>query len=131
MERQLQQLREFHESFACHIEQEPTPELPAGVGEVRIRLMQEELDEYREALVAGDIVEIADALTDLLYVVMGTYLSHGLQDGAEQLFDEVHRSNMSKLDAEGKPIHRADGKVLKSALYSPPALPPIIAGSAV
>ena len=72
MDKQLQQLRELHESFACHIKETPTAELPPGIGEVRARLIQEELDEYREALAAGDIVGIADALSDLLDVVMGT-----------------------------------------------------------
>ena len=126
MDKQLQQLRQFHQRFACHIEETPTAELPPGIGEVRARLMQEELDEYREALAAGDLVGIADALSDLLYVVMGTYLSHGLQDKAERLFDEVHRSNMSKLDEHGQPKYRADGKVLKSELYLPPDLAPIL-----
>ena len=126
MDKHLQQLRELHERFACHIKEAPTAELPPGIGEVRARLIQEELDEYREALAAGDIIDIADALSDLLYVVMGTYLSHGLQDKAERLFDEVHRSNMSKLDQDGQPIYRADGKVLKSELYVPPDLAPIL-----
>ena len=126
MDKQLQQLREFQERFACHIKKTPTAELPPGIGEVRARLIQEELDEYREALAAGGIVGIAAALSDLLYVVMGTYLSHGLQDKAERLFDEVHRSNMSKLDQDGQPIYRADGKVLKSELYVPPDLAPIL-----
>ena len=124
MDKHLQQLRELHERFACHIKEAPTAELPPGIGEVWARLIQEELDEYREALAAGDIIDIADALSDLLYVVMGTYLSHGLQDKAERLFDEVHRSNMSKLDEDGQPIYRADGKVLKSELYVPPDLAP-------
>jgi hypothetical protein len=64
---------------------------------VRADLIAEELEEYRAAFRSGDVVEIADALSDLLYLVLGTYLSHGLQDVAEQLFDEVHRSNMTKL----------------------------------
>ena len=78
---------------------------------------------------AGDLVEIADALSDLLYLVMGTYLSHGLQEIAAQLFDEVHRSNMTKLDADGRPVYRTDGKVLKSPLFSPPDLGLIIRGA--
>ncbi len=81
------------------------------VTDVRARLMQEELDEYRKALAAGDVVRVADALSDLMYVVLGTYVSHGLHGKAEALFDEIHRSNMSKLDEHGRPIHRSDGKV--------------------
>jgi len=94
---------------------------------VRLRLMQEELDEYRLAAENGDIVGIADALTDLLYVVYGTILAHGLQDYAQELFDEVHRSNMSKLDENGSPVYREDGKVLKSKLFSEPDLESILA----
>ena len=89
---------------------------------MRIRLLQEELDEYQEAVEKKDLIEIADALTDLLYVLLGTFVSHGLQDYAEDLFAEVHRSNMSKLDENGAPIFRQDGKVLKSKRFSPPNL---------
>ena len=69
---------------------------------LRVSLIQEELDEYREAAEAHDLVGVADALSDLMYVVLGTYVSHGLQDVAEALFAEVHASNMSKLDANGR-----------------------------
>ena len=79
---------------------------------MRVSLIQEELNEYRHAAEAHDLVAVADALSDLMYVVLGTYVSHGLQDVAEALFAEVHRSNMSKLDATGQVIYRADGKVL-------------------
>ena len=85
-------------------------------------LIQEELNEYRHAAETHDLVEVADALSDLMYVVLGTYVSHGLQDLAEALFAEVHRSNMSKLDENGQVIYRADGKVLKSDRWSPPDL---------
>ena len=96
------------------------------MGEVCAHLIAEELEEYRAAFAAGDLIEIADALTDLLYLVLGTYYSHGLQDIAAELFDEVHRSNMTKLGANGQPVLREDGKVLKSELYSPPDLRAII-----
>ena len=94
---------------------------------LRVSLIQEELDEYRAAAEAGDLVGIADALSDLMYVVLGTYVAHGLQDPAEELFAEVQRSNMSKLDENGQPIFRADGKVLKSKLFSQPDLQSILA----
>ena len=126
MKKQLEQLLEFHERFACHIETTPTASLPEGVSDVRTRLIQEELDEYRQALAVGDIVKIGDALSDLLYVVLGTYVAHGLQDVAGPMFDEIHRSNMSKLDDSGKPILRADDKILKPEQWSPPDLGPII-----
>ena len=125
----MRQLQAFHERFGAHLEQAPTADIPAGVGEVRAHLIAEELEEYRTAFVAGDLVEIADALTDLLYLVLGTYHSHGLQDIAAELFDEVHRSNMTKIGADGQPGLREDGKVLKSGLYSPPDLGAIIEGA--
>ena len=68
----------------------------------------------------GTEIKLHRVRTDLLYVLLGTYVAHGLQDYAEALFDEVHRSNMSKLDENGRPIHRDDGKVLKSRQYSAP-----------
>jgi predicted HAD superfamily Cof-like phosphohydrolase len=80
------------------------------------------LDELTEALKAKDPVGALDALTDLQYVLDGTYLSLGLASLKGKAFDEVHRSNMSKLGADGKPIYREDGKVLKGPDYSPPDL---------
>jgi predicted HAD superfamily Cof-like phosphohydrolase len=129
VDRQLRQLQAFHQRFGAHMEQAPTADIPAAVGEVRAHLIAEELAEYRAAFAAGDLVEIADALTDLLYLVLGTYHSHGLQDIAAELFDEVHRSNMTKLGANGQPVLREDGKVLKSELYSPPDLRAIVKGA--
>jgi predicted HAD superfamily Cof-like phosphohydrolase len=82
--------------------------------------MKEENEEYLEAAQKGDLVEIADALGDQLYILCGTLLRHGLQHKIEEIFCEIQRSNMSKLDVDGKPIYREDGKVLKSALYFRP-----------
>ena len=76
--------------------------------------MAEENEEYLEAAQKGDLVEVADALGDMLYILCGTILKHGLQDKIEEVFQEIQRSNMSKLDENGKPIYREDGKVLKS-----------------
>jgi predicted HAD superfamily Cof-like phosphohydrolase len=123
---ELDQVLEFHETFQCFTHYQPVAQIPENQRAVRITLMQEELDEYRAAAEAGDLIGIADALTDLMYVVLGTYLAHGLQDAAEPLFREVHRSNMSKLDEQGQPIFRADGKVLKSVLFTPPELEPVL-----
>ncbi len=127
MKQQLESVRRFHEVFQVNIERTPTARLPAEITEWRIKMLLEELDEYREAVKNRDVVEIADALTDMLYVLLGTFIAHGLQDIAEELFDEVHRSNMSKLDEQGKPIFRADGKVRKSGRFRDPDLRPIIA----
>jgi len=126
MKEQLAQVQQFHEAFGVHIENEPAARISEKLSAMRAALMEEELREYRVACQRGDIVEIADALTDMLYVVFGTIITHGLQDIAVELFDEVHRSNMSKLDENGRPIHRVDGKVLKSSRYSPPDLGSIV-----
>lgn len=126
MKDQIALVQEFHETFRCYLQTVPTARIPENEIAVRIALMQEELDEYRQAAAEGEIVAIADALTDLLYVVFGTLVAHGLQAAADDLFAEVHRSNLSKLDAGGKPIYRADGKVLKSDRFSEPRLLPII-----
>jgi predicted HAD superfamily Cof-like phosphohydrolase len=123
---ELDKVQEFHEVFRCFLQTHPVGAIPEKEWTVRCNLMQEELDEYHQAAEAGDLVGVADALTDLMYVVLGTYLAHGLQDVAEDLFNEVHRSNMSKLDREGNPIFRADGKVLKSDLFSEPDLRKIL-----
>lgn len=120
MKDQLDRLVTFHRTFDAHLETTPTVDLADEVIDIRIKLLQEELDEYARAARDHDLVETADALTDLLYVLLGTYVTHGLQGYAEALFDEVHRSNMSKLDENGQPIHRDDGKVLKSHRYRPP-----------
>ena len=88
--------------------------------------MKEENEEYLEAAKNNDIVEIADALGDQLYILCGTILRHGLQYKIEEVFNEIQRSNMSKLDEHGKPIYREDGKVLKSSLYFRPDIKKII-----
>ncbi|MEA3335404.1 MAG: nucleoside triphosphate pyrophosphohydrolase family protein [Chloroflexota bacterium] len=126
MQDQLRKLEQFHETFQCYINYEPAATLPEDVQAVRVRLFEEELGEYRSAIGSGDIVEVADALTDMLYVLLGTFVAHGLQDLAGALFDEVHRSNMSKLDAAGQPVFRDDGKVLKSDLFEAPDLASIL-----
>lgn len=123
---QLRMLEEFHRVFGAHLEERPTADLDAATIALRVSLIQEELNEYREAAEAHDLVEIADALSDLMYVVLGTYVSHGLQDVAEALFAEVHASNMSKLDANGQVTYRDDGKVLKSSLWRAPDLKEIL-----
>jgi predicted HAD superfamily Cof-like phosphohydrolase len=123
---QLMMLREFHSTFRAHLEDEPTPDLTDETIALRVSLIREELDEYRRAAEARDLVGVADALSDLMYVVLGTYVSHGLHLHAEPLFAEVHRSNMSKLDNDGEPIFREDGKVLKSDNFERPDLESIL-----
>ena len=87
---------------------------------LRYNLIKEENEEYLEACKNNDIHEIADALGDQLYILFGTILKHGLQHKIEEIYDEIHRSNMSKLDENGNPIFREDGQILKSSLYFKP-----------
>lgn len=123
----IRKVQAFHEAFGVPVADRPTADVSADLCALRARLLEEELAEYKAAAALGDIVAVADALTDLAYILFGTYVTHGLQDAAEALFDEVHRSNMSKLDENGQPIYRADGKVLKSAQFSAPDLRAILA----
>src|SRR5690606_15133202 len=94
--------------------------LGADKNKLRYELMHEENQEYLEAANADDLVEVADALGDMLYILCGTIIEHGLQHKIEEVFDEIQRSNMSKLGDDGEPIYREDGKVLKGPNYFKP-----------
>jgi predicted HAD superfamily Cof-like phosphohydrolase len=115
----IEHVATFHSAFGIENNQSPTLLDEAG-SRLRFELMKEENEEYLEATKHGDMVEIADALGDQLYILCGTLLRHGLQHKIEEVFLEIQRSNMSKLDADGNPIYREDGKVLKSELYFKP-----------
>jgi predicted HAD superfamily Cof-like phosphohydrolase len=93
---------------------------------LRYNLIKEENEEYLEACKNGDLVEIADALGDQLYILFGTILKHGLEHKIDEVYDEIHRSNMSKLDDNGEPIFREDGKILKSNNYFRPDIKNIL-----
>jgi predicted HAD superfamily Cof-like phosphohydrolase len=88
--------------------------------------MEEENNEYLEACQTNDIVEIADALGDMLYILCGTILKHGMQGKIVEVFNEIQRSNMSKLDADGNPIFRDDMKILKGENYFKPNIKEIL-----
>ena len=122
----IKHVEEFHEVFQIGNNNEPTATLSEKEYELRYNLMKEENEEYLDACKKGDIVEIADALGDQLYILFGTILRHGLQHKIEDVFDEIQRSNMSKLDENGKPIFREDGKILKSKLYFRPDIKSIL-----
>lgn len=125
MNKQLKQVEDFQKAFGGFIgEGASFPPLDRCV--LRQRLLQEEVLELHEAWSNKDIVEVADAITDCLYILFGTAIEFGLQDKLEEFFDEVHGSNMSKLDENGKPIYRNDGKVLKSEKYYKPDLKKIL-----
>jgi predicted HAD superfamily Cof-like phosphohydrolase len=119
MKTQLEQVAEFHQAFGDEngIEAQLLEE---KTFQLRHRLMREENNEYLDACWNGDMVEIADALGDELYILLGTILKHGLQDKIEAVFTEIHKSNMSKLGEDGKPILREDGKFLKGPNYFKP-----------
>ncbi|MFM7016720.1 MAG: hypothetical protein ACKOX3_10380 [Bacteroidota bacterium] len=119
-------VKEFHTSFGIDHKSEPTAALDEKTIQLRHRLMAEENDEYLEAAKNNDLVQVADALGDKLYILCGTIISHGLQHKIVEVFEEIHRSNMSKLDADGKPIYREDGKVMKSELYFLPNIESIL-----
>lgn len=122
----IQAVETFHDAFKIENNYEPTAQLSQQDYELRHRLMHEENEEYLEAAQNGDLVEIADALGDQLYILCGTILKHGLQHKIEEVFQEIQRSNMSKLDENGQPIYREDGKVMKSDLYFKPDIKSII-----
>ena len=94
--------------------------------ELRFNLMKEENEEYLEAANNNDMVEVADALGDMLYILCGTIIEHGMQDKIETVFEEIQRSNMSKLGEDGQPIYREDGKVLKGPNYFKPNIKQIL-----
>ena len=119
MRKQLKQLEEFHEAFGLYMNEQPTLSIPQALHELR-----EYAEEYA---MTGDtenerLQAVAKELADIAYTLLGTVVSHGLQDEFERIFDAVHESNMSKLDENGKPIYREDGKILKSNRYHEPDL---------
>lgn len=118
-----QKVKEFQKAFNSNIG--ITSALPdSSERELRIKLLKEEFEEYIDGENNNDLVEIADALGDMLYIIYGTAVSYGIP--LEEIFDEIHRSNMSKLGEDGNPIFREDGKVLKSSNYSPPNIKEIL-----
>jgi predicted HAD superfamily Cof-like phosphohydrolase len=118
MFKELEFVKDFHTAYKQFIGK--SPEIPKReISSLRNRLIVEECIEVQEELTSKtpDINKIAKELADLCYVVYGTIISYGLQDKFEEIFQEVHNSNMSKLDENGKVIYREDGKILKSSLY--------------
>jgi predicted HAD superfamily Cof-like phosphohydrolase len=122
----INKVKAFHEAFKIQNNEAPTTQLTKDEILLRYTLLREENEEYLEAANNGDIVEIADALGDQLYILFGTILKHGLQYKIEEVFSEIQRSNMSKLDASGQPIYREDGKVMKGPNYFRPDIKSIL-----
>lgn len=122
-ETNFEKVENFMRAFGQEVK--PVPELAEfNTAELRLDLINEEVEELMTAVDNDDIVEIADALTDILYVVYGTGHAYGID--LDDCFDEVHRSNMSKLGEDGKPLYREDGKVLKGPDYFPPNLEDVL-----
>lgn len=122
----IEMVEAFHTSFRVGIADKPTGALAEEEYRLRHRLMHEENEEYLDAAANGDLVEVADALGDQLYILCGTILKHGLQHKIVEVFEEIQRSNMSKLDAQGMPIFRHDGKVMKSDRYERPDIASVL-----
>ena len=120
MQSKLNAVKEFHTTFKIKYSEEMKGSQKKKKNLLRYNLMKEENEEYLEAAQNDDIVEIADALGDMLYILCGTIIEHGLQDKIEEVFNEIQRSNMSKLGEDGKPIYREDGKVMKGPNYFKP-----------
>jgi predicted HAD superfamily Cof-like phosphohydrolase len=126
MIKQLNAVKEFHTAFEIGYSESPKANLGETKNVLRYNLMKEENEEYLEAVQNNDLIEIADALGDMLYILCGTIIEHGLQDKIEAVFDEIQRSNMSKLGSDGRPIYREDGKVMKGPNYFKPDFSKII-----
>ena len=119
-------VKEFNEAFKIKYSKNQKADLDESTIELRYRLMQEENNEYLEAAKRKDLVEIADALGDKLYILCGTILAHGLQDKIVEVFNEIQKSNMSKLSTDGTPVIREDGKILKGPNYFKPNIKDIL-----
>ncbi|MCK5440896.1 MAG: nucleoside triphosphate pyrophosphohydrolase family protein [Maribacter sp.] len=126
MKHKINAVELFHNSFGLGVSKTMKAYLGREKNLLRFNLMDEENKEYFEAASANDLVEVADALGDMLYILCGTILEHGMQYKIEEVFEEIQRSNMSKLGADGKPIYREDGKVLKGPNYFKPNIEEIL-----
>jgi predicted HAD superfamily Cof-like phosphohydrolase len=126
MKNKIEAVQHFHEAFKIGYRTSPKADLGASKNQLRFDLMKEENEEYFEAAQNNDLVEVADALGDMLYILCGTIIEHGLQHKIEAVFEEIQRSNMSKLGEDGQPIYREDGKVLKGPKYFKPNIESIL-----
>ena len=126
MKKRISNVQQFHTAFGLGFSESPIADLGPAKNRLRYNLMKEENEEYLEAASNNDLVEVADALGDMLYILCGTIIEHGMQHKIEEVFEEIQRSNMSKLGADGKPIYREDGKVLKGPDYFKPDIKSIL-----
>ena len=127
IEKPIAAVEKFHETYQLLSNHSPTVDVPDAIKTLRYELMKEENEEYKEAVANNDMVEVADALGDMLYILCGTIITHGMQHKISEVFEEIQRSNMSKLGLDGKPIYREDGKVMKGPNYFKPDIAKILA----
>ena len=114
----------FHIAFGLPVRERPTADIPAEEARLRQALLDEEVDELRDAVREGDVIAVADALADIVYIACGTAHAYGID--LDAVVAEVHRSNMTKLGADGRPVYRQDGKVLKGPTYEPPRVAKVL-----
>lgn len=114
----MESVAEFHRRFDLPMASRPRGKVDRVLAQLRVDLLIEEVNEFREATGELDAAGIADALADIVYVAYGAAVTYGID--LDAVIREVHRSNMSKLGADGRPVRRADGKVLKPSTYRPP-----------
>src|SRR5690606_9417297 len=126
MKDKLEAVKAFHTAFKLGHRETPKAHVGVEKNMLRYKLMREENEEYLEAANANDLVEVADALGDMLYILCGTIIEHGMQHKIDEVFDEIQKSNMSKLGEDGEPIYREDGKVLKGPNYFVPNISKIL-----
>ncbi len=127
IEKPIAAVEKFHETYQLLSNHSPTVAIPEAIKTLRYELMKEENEEYKEAVDNNDMMEVADALGDMLYILCGTIITHGMQHKISEVFEEIQRSNMSKLGLDGKPIYREDGKVMKGPNYFKPDIAKILA----
>jgi len=126
MKKRLAAVKEFHRTFKLGIGEKPIPSLGLEKNRLRYELMKEENEEYLLAANNGDLTEVADALGDMLYVLCGTIIEHGLENKIEAVFEEIQSSNMSKLNEDGEPIYNENGKVIKGPNYCRPNIEKVL-----
>ncbi len=126
MKNKIEAVKQFHTAFKIGHREIPKADLGNAKNKLRFDLMKEENEEYLEAAQNNDLVEVADALGDMLYILCGTIIEHGMQHKIEEIFNEIQQSNMSKLGENGEPIYREDGKVLKGPNYFKPNIAKIL-----
>ena len=126
MKSKIAAVTKFHTAFKLNMNSKPIADIGKERNLLRFNFMKEENEEYLEAANNNDLIEVADALGDMLYILCGTIIEHGMQDKIEEVFNEIQKSNMSKLGDDGKPIYREDGKVLKGSNYFKPNIAHIL-----